>query len=229
MLKVKCSELQTGMADNQEKVRKQENRVSEIRDEHNVWKKEKEEEIISFKEIVESQNREKPDLTKEIVKVIKQKESVVRDTVDKKKCVVIYGLKEETEPIRVKREKEQKKMVEDVVRTVQGEGDDWVGEIEEVHRLGKYSEEGIRPLKVKFRAQSTATEIISYAWKLDKVEQYKKVWIKRDMNEEERFKINELIKEAKEKNENRSEEEKKKFYWKVKDERLRKWYLTKKE
>ena len=49
------------------------------------------------------------------------------------------------------------------------------------------------------------------------------------MNEEERQKINELIKEAKEKNENRTEEEKKKFYWKVKDERLRKWYLTKRE
>ena len=72
-------------------------------------------------------------------------------------------------------------------------------------------------------------EVISNAWKLDRVERYKKVWIKRDMNEEERQKINELIKEAKEKNENRTEEEKKKFYWKVKDERLRRWYLTKRD
>ena len=40
----------------------------------------------------------------EIVKVIKQKESVVRDTVDKKKCVIIYGLKEETESIRAEGE-----------------------------------------------------------------------------------------------------------------------------
>ena len=135
---------------------------------------------------------------------MKQKESVVRDTVDKKKCIIIYGLKEETEPIRTKREKEQRMVVDDVVRHVQDESDEWVNEIEEVHRLGKYKEGEARPLKVKFRAQSTAVEVISNAWKLDRVERYKKVWIKRDMNEE-RQKINELIKEAKEKNENRSE------------------------
>ena len=42
----------------------------EMRDEHKEWKKEKEEEIISFKEIMESQNKEKIDLTKQIVKVL---------------------------------------------------------------------------------------------------------------------------------------------------------------
>ncbi len=40
-------------------------------------------------------------------------------------------------------------------------------------------------------------EVTSNAWKLDKTEQYRKVWIKRDMNEEERLKVNILIKEAK--------------------------------
>ncbi len=71
------------------------------------------------------------------MKVIKQKESMVRDTVDKKKCIVIYGLKEETEPVRYKREGEQKKVAEDVVRNIQREGEDWISEIEEIHRLGK--------------------------------------------------------------------------------------------
>ena len=217
MLKAYCLDLNAKLAENQEDVKKQENKVREIKEEHKEWRKEKEEEKISFQEIMQSQSREKTDLTSEIVKVIKQKESMVRDTVDKKKCIVIYGLKEETEPIRTKREKEQRMKVDDVVRNVQGEEDEWVNEIEEVHRLGKYKEGESRPLKVKFRAQSTAVEVISNAWKLDRVERYKKVWIKRDMNEEERQKINELIKEAKEKNENRTEEEKKKFYWKVKD------------
>ena len=148
---------------------------------------------------------------------------------DRKKCVVMYGIKEEKEPIREKREKEQKKIVEEVVRNIQGEDNDSVNETEEVHRLGKYKEGGVRPLKVKFRAQITAMEVISYAWKLDKIDEYKNIWIKMDMNEEERLRINELIKEAKEKNKNRTEEAKMKFYWKVKDERLRKWYLTKRD
>ena len=137
VLRAHCFELKEKLKENQESVKEQEGKVKEIKEEHKEWRKEKEEEKISFKEIMESQNREKNDLTKEIVKVIKQKESVLRDTVDKKKCVIIYGLKEEIEPIRAKREKEQRMMVDDVVRNVQGEGNEWVNEIEEVHRLGK--------------------------------------------------------------------------------------------
>ncbi len=76
-----------------------------MKSEHQIRRKEKEEEKFYFTEIIEAQKKEK-----EIVKVIKQKELMVRDTVDKrKKCIVIYGLKEETEPVRYKREKEQKK------------------------------------------------------------------------------------------------------------------------
>ncbi len=74
--------------------------------------------------------------------------------------------------------------------------------------MGKYIERGERPLKVKFRAQTTAIEVILYVWKLDKIEQYREVWIKRDMNEE-RLKVSDLIKEAKAKNGKRTEEEKK--------------------
>ena len=150
VLKTHCLELKSRLKENQENVKKQENNVKEMREELKEWMKEKEEEKICFKEIMQSQYREKTDLTNEIVKVIKQKESIVRDTIDKKKCFIIYGLKEETEPIRAKREKVQRMMVDDVVKNVQGEDNDWVNEIEEVHRLGKYKE-GAKPLKVKFR------------------------------------------------------------------------------
>ena len=75
-------------------------------------------------------------------------------------------------------------IAENIVRNVQDEGEDWVNETEEVHRLGNYTEGGARPLKVKFRAQTTASEVILHAWRLAKVELYKNVWIKRDMNEE---------------------------------------------
>ena len=56
------------------------------------------------------------------------------------------------------------------------------------------------------------------------MEEYKKVWIRKDMNKEEREEENELKKSAKEKNEARTEMEKRKFYWRVIDLRLRKWY-----
>ena len=69
---------------------------------------------------MQSQSREKTDLTSEIVKVIKQKESVVRDTVDKKKCVIIYGLKGN----RTYKSKERESTEDDGRETVQGEGNE---------------------------------------------------------------------------------------------------------
>jgi len=41
-------------------------------------------------------------------------------------------------------------------------------------------------MKVKFRSQVKACKILSRAWKLAQREEYKKIWIRRDMNEEER-------------------------------------------
>ena len=53
------------------------------------------------------------------------------------------------------------------------------------------------------------------------------IYIRRNMTEEERVKVREMMTEARERNEARSEEEKKKFFWKVKNERLRKWWIGK--
>ena len=69
------------------------------------------------------------------------------------------------------------------------------------------------PLKIKFRSQATAQDILSKAWKLAKIDRYKKIWLRKGMTEEERTRFNVLIKEIKEKNEMRTEEEKQKFYW----------------
>ena len=50
-------------------------------------------------------------------------------------------------------------------------------EIEEIHRLGKY---GVaRPIKVKFKSQATAQDILSKAWKLAKIDSYKKIWLRK--------------------------------------------------
>ncbi|MPC85403.1 hypothetical protein E2C01_080175 [Portunus trituberculatus] len=59
--------------------------------------------------------------------------------------------------------------------------------------------------------------------------EHQDIWIKRDMTLEEREKEKVLRNEAKEKNKKRTEIEKKNFYWRVLDRRLKKWYLWKKE
>ena len=56
------------------------------------------------------------------------------------------------------------------------------------------------------------------------MEEIKQVWIKRDMNEEERKKERELLAEAQTKNEERTEEQVENFYWRVVDQKVRKWW-----
>lgn len=60
--------------------------------------------------------------------------------------------------------------------------------MEEVTRISKYAEGGQRPLKVTFKAQITAEELLARSWGLSKKEEYKNIWIKRDMNMEENIK-----------------------------------------
>ena len=76
-------------------------------------------------------------------------------------------------------------------------------------------------MKVKPRSQTTVEEILTRTGKLAENTKYKNIWIKRDMNMEER----DLKDEAKEKNERRTETEKKKFYCRVLYMKLRKWYI----
>ena len=86
-------------------------------------------------------------------------------------------------------------------------------EVEEVIRLGRYSEGDERPMKVKMRSQVSVEEIMARKGRLAD-----DIWIKRDMNLEERENEKMLKIEAKEKNEKRTEIEKKIFYWRVLDE-----------
>jgi len=151
-----------------------------------------------------------------VVKVIKEKENIVRHTVKKKKCVIIFGVKEKMLPMRPTREKEEMKVVREILKAVQEENSDQNEEIE-VYRLGQYEEGGVRHMKGKFRSQITVSKILPRAWKLAQKEENKKIWIRRDMNEKERAKLSELYKETKEKNELKTEVEKK-FYWRVKDQ-----------
>ena len=90
-------------------------------------------------------------------------------------------------------------MEREIVTTVQDDrqGSEW--EIEEVFRLEKYKEGGKRPLKLRMRSKVATEEILARTRKLSEIEEYTNVWIKHDMNEEEREKEKELRREAKEK------------------------------
>lgn len=102
---------------------------------------------------------------------------------------------------------------------------DMSGDVEEIMRLGTYEESKDRPLKIRMKTQVAAEGLLRYSWKLKTNEDTKMIYIRRNMTEEERVKVREMMTEAKEKNEARSEEEKKKFFWRVRNERLKKWWI----
>ena len=192
-----------------------------------AWRRKSEEEKINFKEVVKQQIQEKSKDT--VIQVIKEKQDLVRDTVDKKKCNMIFGLKEKKNLVKFTRDKEEKELAKDMITSVQDKGQGLKREIEEVYRIGRYKEGGQRPLKIKMRAQASVEEILARTGKLAGSTKYKDMWIKRDVNLEEREREKELRNEAKEKNGNRTETEKKNLYWRVLDMRLRKWYIQEKE
>ena len=191
------------------------------------WAKLNEENEQSLNQIIEHQKKEKEEMEKKIVNVIKEKKKMVRDTVDKVKCVVLFGVKEENMVDRMERERKEKENIKKVVTEVVEDEDRAMGQVEEFYRIGKFEENKSRPLKIKFATQVQAEEVVNNAWKLARKEEWKKVWINRDLDEDERIKQRELVEEAKEKNDNRTEEEKKKFYWKAVDLKLRKKYYRK--
>ncbi|MPC66881.1 hypothetical protein E2C01_061036 [Portunus trituberculatus] len=82
-----------------------------------IWIKEREEEKVNFAEVVKQQIEEKTKDT--VIQVIKEKEELMRDTVDKKKCMVIYELEEKKNPVKIMREKEEKEMVKEIISVVQ--------------------------------------------------------------------------------------------------------------
>lgn len=217
------NDLHRQMIVNEKKSEAVEVKVKEMNEVHKVWKDEQEKENLNFKQIMEEQVKAKDEgITEKVIKVIKEKPEIVRDTVEKKKSLVIFGIKEENAPIRTTREKRDKEEVEKVINVIQEEND-LVGEIEEVFRLGKYEEGAHRPIKIRLRSQVAAEMIVGRAWRLAKSEIYKGVWVKKDRSLEERNTLKDLIRQAKERNEARTEEEKK-FFWRVMDTDLRKWY-----
>ena len=188
------------------------------------WKEEREQEKINMSEIIRKQQEEHDkEMAKKVVKIIKEKDNIVRDTVQKKMCVVIFGDKEKNIPNRVIREREELKRAKEILGKVMEEEEDENRDIhiEEIHRIGKYT----RPMKIRLNSQAAAEFILKRTGLLRKAEGMKDIYIRREMNEEERNKVKELKEEAKAKHEERTKEQAEKFIWRVVDMKIRKWWL----
>lgn len=96
-------------------------------------------------------------------------------------------------------------------------------------RLGAYEEGKSRPLKLKLKSPGAAEALLRRAWKLKDYEETKSIYIRRNMTQEERTKIKKMVTEVREKNEARTKEEKTKFFWRVRNGRLKKWWIKQTE
>ena len=84
----------------------------------NVCKKEREEEKVSFAEIIKKQIQDKTKDT--VIQIIKEKKNLVRDTVDRKKCFVIYGMQEKKNTNKYGREREERELAKKGRKTSSG-------------------------------------------------------------------------------------------------------------
>ena len=198
----------------------------QINKEVNTWKEKSRQQETDIREIMKQQQIEhKKHMEKDIVRIIKQKEKIIRNTVQKKMCVIVFGDKEKDIPLKATREREEVKRAKEIITAVVEDGEEVVEQMEEVYRLGHYVKNGARPMKIRFSTQVAANTVLARTGKLAKTEDMNHIWIRSDMNEEERSKLKELRGEARTKNEERTQEQAKSFVWRVVDLKLKKWWL----
>ena len=119
LLKNECEELKKKLSTNEKVVEGNRAKVDKLRERQEVWKEEQIKEKVNFKEIMDKEFQQREEVVaKTVLKVIKERPNVVRDSVEKKKCVIIFGLKEEVLPIRNAREQHERKAVEEIMETI---------------------------------------------------------------------------------------------------------------
>lgn len=198
--------------------------ISEVK---NEWTRVESATMVALEEIVKEQKeereKEKKEFEKNVVQVLKKKEKVVRETIDRGKCVVIFGdVEEHLADMKVRKERDVVK-VKGILDYLD-EGYGWVKELEEVRRLGIYKKGEMRPLRVELKFRSTAEAVANVSWKLNSTE-LNHIRVKKDLSVEEREQLRELQAKADEENGKLSEEQKKIFFWRIREGQVRKWYI----
>ena len=139
------------------------------------------------------------------------------------KSVVFFGVEQENITNRIERDKMDLSKIVDLLKVISEEDDD-IG-IEEFQRLGKYVKNVNRPLKVTLQSSSMVETVMRNVKKIKQSDQWKHVWVNRCLTKEDRDKLREKVQEAKQKNNERSEEEERHFFYKVVGLQVKKiWY-----
>ncbi|MPC30350.1 hypothetical protein E2C01_023611 [Portunus trituberculatus] len=86
------------------------------------------------------------------------------------------------------RKHEERKLAKTIIKKVQDSTQELAQEVEEVIRLGRFSEGSRIPMKTRKRSQVAVEEIMRRKGKLANDTEHKDIWIKRDKNLEEREK-----------------------------------------
>ena len=200
----------------------------------NAWKKESEDSEIRFKSIMEEQKRaqesrenKEKHFAADVVSVIRRKDEVIRDVMDRTRTVIVFGMEED----EIRNQEERKGKEWDKAKKLLGRvdevGREWGNEIEDLHRLGKFRRDRNRPrpMKIKMKRKAVAEEVLTKSWKLSKEEELKRYNIRRDLSPEEREILRAKVTEVKKRNEERTEEEKQQFFWKIVGKEIRKWRI----
>ena len=167
ILKIKIDELNGKQEDNKKgsehswKNKRRSQDVEECTRRNERWEKnikdwtKKEQE--SLRKIRENQEYEKKNLAKEVIRVIKQNENIVRDTLNKKKCVIIFGFKKKSAAKEKHTEEEEKRVIKEVFNMVHEESSKIEEELEVIHRQWKCEGGGVRPFKSLVQVSSNST------------------------------------------------------------------------
>jgi len=137
----------------------------------------------------------------------------IANLADVNKDIVILGHEEKVVEDGIERYNEDKKLIVDILKVINPEFAEQ--NIIAHRRLGLFEKGKKRPLKVTFLNKQIVTDIIKKAKVLATHEEYKKIWIRENMTKDDRVTLQKKLEEVKNKNEQRTEEEKNLFIWRV--------------
>ena len=225
------------LQDNEQKVQATAELEQEVKVIRNGWDVERQE-IVDLKKVMEAQKKEiiKPSPkqdSKWVRDMLKSNSKLVRETVEQCRSIIIFGDREDPQKDRRVREKERADRMVKILKAMDDENKAWENEIEDIQKIGSYVKDGnvkpVRPTKIRFTSEKIVKEILARTWRLHGQMGYENIYVKKDLNEEERDRLVHLKREVEEENNKRTEQEKEEFFWRIKDMKRVKWWITKKD
>ena len=122
--------------------------VKDVEEKQVVWIQKSEGSVDSMKKIIDEQRKEKKEIRDKVINVIREEKKLVRDTVDKVKCLVVFGMKEEKIVNRIDREAKEKERIRKILAKATEDENVILTSVEEFFRIGKFKENKQRPVKI---------------------------------------------------------------------------------